>query len=145
MPSRNSLFACCLLLALAGASAAQTVIHAGGWVKPDGTLEATPVFVTVRDGKITAVSDSKPNGGTVQAFPDGVLAPGLIDLSGAVGALGGRSEDGQPMEPSAKAGDALNRFQHESSAESNSSCSDRHETQCTHIWDHVTTFCESEM
>ncbi len=113
MRKRNSLRSAAVLavLLVSGAAAAQTVIQADGWVKPDGSLAREAVYVTVRDGQVAEVSGTAPQGAAVQRFEGGILAPGMIDLSGGLAALGDRSEDANAMEPAARAADALDRYQ----------------------------------
>ena len=64
------------------------IVAAGTVLAPDRDL--TPGFVTIADGRFTAVASGIPpadSANPVLRFPEGALIPGLIDLqiNGAVG------------------------------------------------------------
>lgn len=78
-------------------------------VAPDGSLVDAGV-VRIRNDKIAAVEAEEGAGGAgdVDRYPGAVIAPGLIDLRSAIGAVGYQDESADPIDAGASAASALN-------------------------------------
>ncbi len=94
----------------AGSIMRPSVIVAGRYVAPDGTLQANVAIVLV-DGKIQSVAPAERYAGAkdIVRHSDGVVCPGLIDLRSSIGAHGKAVEQALAVDPAASAIDSLDR------------------------------------
>jgi imidazolonepropionase-like amidohydrolase len=92
------------------ATARPAVIVGGGYVTPDGTIEAGAA-IRIRDGKIDSVVPADQVGGAsdVVRFPGAVVCPGWIDVWSTAGATGRNIETAQAIDPAAQAIDVIDR------------------------------------
>jgi len=85
------------------------VIAAGGWVDPNGALQAGRAIV-IEKGVIQRMGDEAPEGLRVDHYPGAVVCPGLVDCLAQLGVDGSLSEREKPVQPRLDARDALNRY-----------------------------------
>lgn len=91
------------------AQTSSRAIRAAAWVTPEGEIEKNAV-VLVTDGRIAAVGEEPPKDVPIDEYERAVISPGLIDCHASLGAVGHLRETAQPLEPSARARDAFDRF-----------------------------------
>ncbi|HUU95227.1 MAG TPA: amidohydrolase family protein [Phycisphaerae bacterium] len=105
-----SLLAAALLPAVTVAqTSAGRVVHAAAYVGADGKIHTGGVVV-VENGVITQVGGDVPSDTRVDAYPGGVVCPGLIDCAASLGAYGNLSERQNAIQPHVNARDAFDRF-----------------------------------
>lgn len=99
-----------VLLALAGGAAVAQVraVVGGSYVAPDGSIHEGGAIL-IRDGKIGRVVPSAPADVPTDAYAGAVVCPGLVDCWSALSAWGQLQETQDPLQPRARAADALDR------------------------------------
>ena len=120
---RAAVRVCCVVLAISTASVGEaadppgagtilrpSVIIAGRYVAPDGTLKSD-VAVVIANGKIQQVAPAEQfaTATNVVRHPNGVLCPGLIDVRSSIGAHEKAIETAHSIDPGASAIDSVDR------------------------------------
>jgi len=83
-----------LVLSLSAAAVAQQyAIHAATLLDGTGVSARHDLYLTVRDGRISAISTIRPQNIVVKEFPSDTVMPGFVDAHGHIGGFIGLGED----------------------------------------------------